>query len=52
MNRRTQTARQSGRPVSVAGAGPDARRRGWSVIVLLSVAQFMVILDRSTSSVN
>jgi hypothetical protein len=52
MNHRTRTIRQSSRPVSAGVSGPDPRRRGWSVLVLLSVAQFMVILDSNRASVN
>ena len=51
MNHRTRTVRQSSRPVSAGVSGPGARRRGWSVLVLLSVAQFMVILDMTVVNV-
>jgi EmrB/QacA subfamily drug resistance transporter len=51
MNHRTRTVRQSSRPVSAGVSGPDPRRRGWSVLVLLSVAQFMVILDMTIVNV-
>ena len=36
---------------AVLGA-PDRERRPWSLMVVLSVAQFMVILDKSFPSVN
>ena len=47
------------RPVTTNGAGrdsaalgpPDRRRRPWSLMVLLSVAQFMVILDATVVNV-
>jgi hypothetical protein len=47
------------RPVTVAGAGRDRAapgppvggRRPWSLMVLLSVAQFMVILDATVVNV-
>jgi EmrB/QacA subfamily drug resistance transporter len=48
--RRPAEAAASG-PASAASGGPDAQHRGWSVLVLLSVAQFMVILDMTIVNV-
>src|SRR5260370_40773822 len=50
-NRSRVTAADSTRDPAGTRGAPDSRRRPWSLLVLLSVAQFMVILDATVVNV-